>query len=42
MYGCISQYTVMLDDEQFMVLEYDLGSSNSTAQRYLKFIDENG
>lgn len=42
MYGCINQYTVLLDDEQFMLLEYDLKNLNSTAERYLKFIDENG
>ena len=42
MYGCINQYTVLLDDEQFMLLEYELKDLNSTAERYLKFIDENG
>ena len=42
MYGCINQYTVLLDDEQFMLLEYELKNLNSTAERYLKFIDENG
>jgi len=42
MYGCINQYMVLLDDEQFMLLEYDLKNLNSTAERYIKFIDENG
>ena len=42
MYGCINQYTVLLDDEQFMLFEYELKNLNSTAERYLKFIDENG
>ncbi len=42
MYGCINQYTVLLDDEQFILLEYELKDLNSTAERYLKFIDENG
>jgi len=42
MYGCIIQYTVFLDDEQFMLFEYELNNLNSTAERYLKFIDENG
>ncbi|NLV17643.1 MAG: hypothetical protein GXY50_10630 [Syntrophomonadaceae bacterium] len=42
MYGCSNQYTVLLDNEQFMLLEYDLKNLNSTAERYLKFIDENG
>jgi len=42
MYGCINQYTVLLDDEQFMIFEYDLKDLNSTAERYLKFIDKNG
>lgn len=42
MYGCNDQYAVLLDDEQFMLLEYDLKNLNSTAERYIKFIDENG
>ena len=42
MYGCINQYMVLLDDEQFMLLEYDLKNLTSTAERYIKFIDENG
>jgi len=42
MYGCINQYIVILDDEQFMVLEYDLENLNSTAESYMEFIDENG
>lgn len=42
MYGCINQYTVMLDEQQFAVLEYDLKNLNSTAQSYLQFIDKNG
>ncbi len=42
MYGCLNQYMVLLDDEQFMLLEYDLKNLNSTAERYIKFIDENG
>lgn len=42
MYGCINQYTVVLDDEQIMLLEYNHKNLNSTAERYLKFIDENG
>ncbi len=42
MYGCINQYTVLLDDEQFMLFEYELKNLNSTAEIYLKFIDENG
>jgi hypothetical protein len=42
MYGCINQYTVLLDDEQFMLFEYELKNLNSTAENYLKFIDEHG
>ncbi|MGI5837360.1 MAG: hypothetical protein ACOX87_12860 [Chloroflexota bacterium] len=42
MYGCINQYTVVLDEQQFAVLEYDLNNLNSTAQSYLQFIDKNG
>lgn len=42
MYGCINQYAILLDDQQFTVLEYDLENMNSTAERYLNFIDENG
>lgn len=42
MYGCINQYIVVLDDEQIMLLEYEQKNLNSTAERYLKFIDENG
>lgn len=41
-YGCINQYVVKLDDEQFMILEYDLGNLNGIAENYLSFIDENG
>jgi|LSQX01.3.fsa_nt_gb hypothetical protein len=42
MYGCINQYRVSLDDEQILLLEYDLENLNSTAERYLQFIDDNG
>lgn len=42
MYGCINQYTVVLDEQQFAVLEYDLKNLNSTAQSYLQFVDKNG
>lgn len=42
MYGCINQYTVLMDEEQFMLLEYDLENLNNTGERYLKFVDDNG
>lgn len=42
MYGCINQYTVSFDDEQFMILEYDLKYLNKMAENYLQFINVNG
>ncbi len=41
-YGCESQHVIILDDQQFMVMEFDLGDMNSTARNFLDFADKNG
>lgn len=42
MYGCICHYQVYLDNQMVTILEYDLNNLNSTGERYIKFIDDNG
>jgi len=42
MYGCISQHVVILEEQQFMVLEFKLSGLNGTARNFLDFIDKNG
>jgi len=42
LHGSSMHYVVHLDDEQFMVLEYDLENLDSTGEGYLKSADEHG